>query len=102
MTDVPARGETIRRDLRTLLESESVTIRDISGALGVSEKDVVPHLEHLARSLRGRSSAGRLVVEPAVCLKCDFSFDERTRTKAPGRCPKCKSERISAPVFRIE
>jgi predicted Zn-ribbon and HTH transcriptional regulator len=95
-----ARSETVRESLRRVLREGSATAKDLSRAVGIPEREVGPHLEHLARSLRHR--AEKLVIEPAACLACDFSFAERRRATRPGRCPKCRSVRISLPAFRIE
>lgn len=94
------RGETIRAGLQRALEESSATTADLSRIVGVSERDVAPHLEHLARSVR--RAGGRLVVEPAACLDCEFVFEDRRRLTRPGRCPECHGRRITLPVFRIE
>ena len=67
--------------------------------MGISEKDVAGHLEHLQRSLRTGGAA--LEVLPAECLACGFVFKERTRLTRPGSCPECRATRIDPPAFRI-
>ncbi|HTU59031.1 MAG TPA: transcriptional regulator [Polyangiales bacterium] len=101
MPQPPERSETLRAELRAALHSElgPQTIRELSQALGASERDLLTHLEHLARSLPHDHE--RLIVEPARCLSCSFEFEDRTRYKKPGRCPACKSTRITAPRFAI-
>jgi transcriptional regulator len=94
------RGETMREALRRALRAGRATARDLSGEVGIREKDVAEHLEHLARSLEHRGE--RLVVEPAACLACGYVFRERSRLSRPGACPECRSTRIDPPVFRIE
>jgi hypothetical protein len=92
-----SRAETIRESLRRVLREGPTTLRELSGAVSVSEKDIVTHLEHLERSLRRTEE--RLVIEPAKCLACDFEFGPRfTR---PGRCPKCRASRIAFPRFSL-
>jgi predicted Zn-ribbon and HTH transcriptional regulator len=95
------RSETLRAALRDLLRSsaEPLTIRELSQSLGASERELYEHFEHLARSLA--HSGEPLKIEPSRCLACGFEFEERTRFKKPGRCPKCKSTRISPPRFGI-
>ncbi|HEX7184822.1 MAG TPA: hypothetical protein VF756_23550 [Thermoanaerobaculia bacterium] len=58
-------------------------------------------LRHLERSLRRGKE--RLRVDPARCLACGFVFEDRAprRFQAPGRCPRCRSERIAEPRFRV-
>jgi predicted Zn-ribbon and HTH transcriptional regulator len=93
------RGETIRAALRRALAEGPATARELSAAVGIREKDVADHLAHLARSLP--RDGLRLVVEPASCLACGFTFADRTRLGRPGACPSCRSTRIDPPVFAL-
>ncbi|HMR79971.1 MAG TPA: transcriptional regulator [Polyangiaceae bacterium] len=95
MTQPPARGETDRAAIRGVIAGKSLDAREISGLIGIPERQVVEHLEHLAK---GRE---KLKIEPARCRACEFSFGKRSRTSRPSRCPKCKSERIAAPRFSL-
>jgi predicted Zn-ribbon and HTH transcriptional regulator len=94
------RQATIRAALREALRAGPRTARELSGAVGVPEKQVAAHLEHLARSLK--ASGERLRVEPARCQDCGFTFRKRDRLSRPSRCPVCRSERLDAPRFAIE
>jgi predicted Zn-ribbon and HTH transcriptional regulator len=96
----PERGETVREALRRALAAGPATARDLSREVGLREREVADHLEHLRRSLAHRGE--RLVVEPAACLACGRVFRDRTRLGRPGSCPECRSTRIDPPVFRIE
>jgi predicted Zn-ribbon and HTH transcriptional regulator len=91
--------ETPRQAIRRLLAGAPRTARDLSALVHLPEKDIVPHLEHIARSLRGAGE--RLEIEPAQCHECGYVFRDRRRLSRPGACPRCRSERLSAPVFRI-
>jgi hypothetical protein len=85
--------------MRDALRDEALTALEISERVGVREREVIDHLEHLQRSLaRGGE---RLVIEPALCLACGFSFRKRERFSRPGRCPKCGGGRIRAPRFSL-
>jgi predicted Zn-ribbon and HTH transcriptional regulator len=97
----PERNETARAELRDALRAapEPATIRELSQTLGISERDLYDHLEHLARSLPHADE--RLSVDPARCLGCGYAFEDRTRLKKPGKCPSCKSTRIAPARFRI-
>jgi len=98
---VPAeRGETVRQEIRAFLEGPPATVREISGAVRASEKEVLGHLQHLEKSLSRQGS--RLVVAPAECGKCGFVFRKRTRFKKPGRCPLCRGTVIHEPLFSVE
>ncbi len=93
-------GRTIRRRMIDLLEEETLGARDISQMLGIKEKEVYSHLPHVARSVSARKR--KLAVAPSECLACGFSFEARKRFSRPSRCPKCRGERISEPVYRVE
>jgi predicted Zn-ribbon and HTH transcriptional regulator len=94
------RQATVRAALRLALRAGPRTARELSGAVGVPEKQVAAHLEHLARSLK--AAGERLRVEPARCQDCGFTFRKRDRLSRPSRCPVCRSERLDAPRFAVE
>jgi predicted Zn-ribbon and HTH transcriptional regulator len=94
-----SRAETIRESLRRVLRERPTTLRELSGALSVSEKDLSTHLEHLERSLQRGDE--RLVIEPTHCLACGFECGDRKRFTRPSRCPQCKGNRLSFPRFSI-
>jgi predicted Zn-ribbon and HTH transcriptional regulator len=91
--------QTVRQRLVTLLEKETCDQRDISQALGISEKEIPDHLAHVRRSLL--KTRRTLEIYPAECLACRFVFKERRRFSRPGRCPRCRETRIATPRFRI-
>lgn len=88
-----------RQAMIDLLTEEELTSMEISQALGISEKDVVVHLEHIRRTLVSRGK--RLHVEPFSCLGCGYLFKKRTRLSRPGRCPRCKESHIRMALFSI-
>jgi predicted Zn-ribbon and HTH transcriptional regulator len=91
------RPDTLRHEITDLLHEESLTTREVSERLGIGEKEVLEHLEHIKIALHGG-----LVVEPALCMACGFSFRKRERLKGPGRCPVCRSEHITNPRFSVD
>lgn len=98
---IPAEGkETVRRQIRALLEKGPHSAKEISIAIRIPEKEVENHLEHLRKSLH--TEGRRLTQVPAECRGCGFVFRKRDRLKAPGRCPVCKGESISDSSFRVE
>ncbi len=94
-----AASETPRQAIRRLLGEAPRTAHELSALVHLPEKEIVPHVEHLARSLR--KSHERLEVEPARCLDCGFVFRTRRRLDRPTACPRCRSGHLSAPVFRL-
>jgi predicted Zn-ribbon and HTH transcriptional regulator len=89
----------VRQDLAQALRAGPVTARDLSKAVGVSERDVLDHLGHLAKSLRAHGE--RLVILPARCLDCGFTFSRRERPARPSHCARCRSTRVTLPEFSI-
>jgi predicted Zn-ribbon and HTH transcriptional regulator len=94
-----SREMTIRQSIMAELENGPMTARDLSKAIRISEKEVIAHMEHVAKSAQPPK---RLVIEPSACNKCGFVFSDRRRFSSPSRCPQCRHEGISPPVFRIE
>lgn len=92
-------NKTVRQEIADLLIKDKFTTREISQALRIREKDVIEHLEHIARSASRKS---RFYIEPSVCRKCGFVFKNRERLRSPGRCPICRNEAITEPGFWIE
>lgn len=76
-----------------------MSARDISAEVRISEKDVYEHLEHIQRSVM--KGDHQFIVCPPECSKCGFVFRKREKLKKPGRCPVCRHEAISDPLFSI-
>jgi transcriptional regulator len=93
------RKDTIRRNIIALLEGNTLSAREISVDVRISEREVYDHLEHIQRSVV--KSEHMFVVDPPVCRKCGFVFRKRERLKKPGRCPVCRNESITEPLFSI-
>ena len=90
---------TLRQKIISLLSGTELTAREISGQVGISEKEVNEHLTHIARSVSSQNK--QLVVAPANCLACGYVFEDRKRLTRPGRCPRCKKSHINSPAFRV-
>lgn len=91
---------TVRAALLAQLRGGPITALELSARVGIPERDVAGHLEHIARSLR--TGAERMHTEPASCLDCGFVFRKRERLTRPGACPTCRGTHIEAPRFWIE
>lgn len=97
---VPAlRVETVRQRIVDLLRGAPLTPREISAEVGIREKEVSRHLEHIRKSLK--RAEGRLEIDSSICRKCGFEFSRRERLDRPGRCPACRGQSISEPRFSI-
>lgn len=88
------RNITIRQEIISILKKQGQTAKDLSKALGLPEKEIYYHLKFIEKS-------ERLNVEPSVCKSCGFIFKKRERLKKPGKCPICKKQSISDPLFFI-
>lgn len=93
------RGETIRREIWSLLKSRALSAPEISAYTGVRERDIYDHLEHIQKTTS--REAFHLKVRPAECIKCGFVFKKRERLKKPGKCPVCRGQQIEDPVFYL-
>ena len=92
---------TARQRLIEALTNHLYSTRQLAGMLALPERQIEDHLLHIVRSLR-RDRTRRFIMEPATCQGCEFVFRERTRLTCPSRCPRCRSESISVPRYRIE
>jgi predicted Zn-ribbon and HTH transcriptional regulator len=97
--------ETTREKMIKILREspQPLTAEDIVVVLDSEDlkpKDVYEHLKHIAKTVKGKRSE-LLVMVPPRCRSCGFTFKELNKPKKPSRCPKCKSERISPPAFKI-
>jgi predicted Zn-ribbon and HTH transcriptional regulator len=92
---------TPRQRLIELLTEHRRSSYQLAQVLGIPERRVEEHLTHVVNTL-ARDPLRRFVLEPSMCLSCSFSFRNRSKLTKPGRCPKCRSEDISAPRFGID
>jgi len=95
--ELAERKETVRRKILTCLREGPLSARQISALVGIPEKEVVLHLPHIQKTVG--TLGRRLAVTPAQCRLCGFVFRKRERPKKPGRCPICRGESISEPLF---
>lgn len=91
---------TVRQQIIDILSQSEETALSLSRQVRIREKEVCEHLGHIARSVSARKQ--ELVIDPSQCLDCGFTFKERRRFTRPGRCPKCKGQRITEPAFHIK
>jgi transcriptional regulator len=96
----PSMHDTARQEIIAALLEGPCSARELSAAVGIPEREVPAHLEHIRKSIT--PSKQRLIVTPAECKKCGFLFSKREKLKRPGKCPVCKGESIREPRFMIE
>jgi transcriptional regulator len=95
-------SSTLRQQLAAELRTGAVGLDELRREYRLPARRLEDELAHLARSLEHTDE--QLIIEPARCRACDFVFtvDRKRPTHAPGRCPKCKRERVASPRFSIE
>jgi transcriptional regulator len=89
---------TVRKRIAEILSGRELTARDLSGMLGIKEREVMDHLPHVEKS---SGNGATIIARPAACLGCGFVFKKRRRLTTPGRCPVCRSEQITPPMFAV-
>ena len=90
---------TFRKDLVAILSAEPRSVSSIAREMGFRRSDVEDDLRHALRS--ARAAGHRIVVVPARCRTCGFTFGEDKLTK-PGKCPACRGTRLFEPQIAIE
>lgn len=93
--------QTPRQRLIALLTGTRLSSHQLAEMLGIPERQVEDHLTHVVRSL-ARDRTRRFILEPSTCPDCGFVFRDRTRLTRPSRCPRCRSEGITAPRYGID
>jgi len=65
---IDERKQTIRQEIIDELESNALTVRDISQSIGILEKDVYHHLTFIEKTIKNQNK--RIHVEPYYCMNC--------------------------------
>ncbi|MFC1648532.1 hypothetical protein ACFL1B_03655 [Nanoarchaeota archaeon] len=91
---------TKRQMIIVFLEKDFVSLQDISYKFGVDLKEIIDDFKYIKHAI---NKEGRnIVMLPAQCKACGFTFKERSKVKTPSKCPNCRHERIEAAKFKIE
>jgi transcriptional regulator len=93
--------QTARQRMVELLTGSRLSSYQLAQLLGIPERQVEDHLAHVVKTV-ARDRHKRFVLEPSACQDCGFVFRERRRLTRPGRCPRCRSEGITAPRYGID
>ena len=90
---------TVRKSLLTLLCAQPRSVSSLARDLGLRKGDVDDDLQHALRS--ARAAGHQVIVIPARCRSCGFTFDEQKLSK-PSRCPQCRGARLYEAQISIE
>lgn len=93
---------TRRERIISLLEERDYSPSELARALDLrgkgSVKVILEDLKSIQKILKREEKV--LLIKPAECRNCGFVF--KPEIKVPSRCPRCKSEWIEEPRFKIE
>lgn len=67
--------------------------------LGLKRAQIEDDLRHVIRS--ARAAGHQVIVEPARCKACGFTFSEDKLVK-PGKCPVCRSTWLFEPMVSVK
>ncbi|MFO7927968.1 transcriptional regulator [Natronomonas sp.] len=89
---------TTRQRIASFLRDEPAEAGHIASEFEITTEAALTHVDHIAKSLDGTDE--QVLAAPPECLDCGFDgFD--SLINRPSRCPTCKSESVSEPVFTI-
>lgn len=98
---MPPLSQTVRQRIVELLTGSRLSSYELAQRLGIPERQVEDHLAHVVKTV-GRNRDKRFILEPSGCQHCGFVFRDRTKLTKPGRCPRCRSEGLTAPRYGID
>jgi predicted Zn-ribbon and HTH transcriptional regulator len=101
MAGMPPVSQTVRQRMVGLLAGARLSSYQLAQLLGIPERQVEDHLAHVVKTV-ARARDRRFILEPSSCQDCGFVFRDRTKLARPGRCPRCRSESITAPRYGID
>ena len=94
-------SRTARQRMIELLSGTRLSAYHLAQMLGISERQVEDHLVHVVKTM-ARDRGRHFILEPSTCSDCHFIFQSRTKLTRPSRCPRCRSESITAPRYGID
>jgi transcriptional regulator len=83
----------------TLLCAQPRSVSSLARDLGLRKGDVDDDMQHALRS--ARAAGHQVIVIPARCRSCGFTFDEEKLSK-PSKCPQCRGARLYEAQISIE
>jgi transcriptional regulator len=90
---------TLRKQLMDVLAREPRSVSSLARELGLPRADVEDALRHMIVS--ARAAGHGIVVVPARCRSCGFTFADDRLTR-PSKCPKCRNSRIFEPQIGVD
>ncbi|AGT35417.1 hypothetical protein N186_05355 [Thermofilum adornatum] len=86
-------------------KDREISLYELTTHLGLKPSDykrVLDDINHVAKTIY-RKTNGRLVLlmQPPICKNCGYVFKDMEKARLPSKCPVCRSERISPPIFLL-
>lgn len=91
--------KTERQMMFNALVRELYSLRELKLKYKLTLQEAKDEVEHIFKTAKTKGYSIKVV--PAECSACKFIFENRKKVTAPSRCPKCKSERVLEPLFRL-
>jgi predicted Zn-ribbon and HTH transcriptional regulator len=89
---------TTREQIADRLREKPLSASALAHEFEIRTPEALQHVEHISRSLADTDE--QLLATPPECRECGFdSFDDLVNR--PSRCPECKAESVTEPVFQI-
>ena len=92
--------QTRRKEIIEMLEKDRMTVKQLADLFRVEPKFILEDLKHISISLKNVHK--KLKEQFSVCNVCGYEFRSREKMSRPSKCPKCRAEDITEPVFWIE
>ena len=89
---------TRREEIEELLRQRPWTPKELADYFEAPMAEIIEDLEHVRRSVQRPHVFKHF---PSKCRDCGFLFKERSRMKAPSKCPNCRSESIEEAKYFI-
>ncbi len=93
-------SQTRRKEIIEVLKEREMTLKELVELFQTEVKEIVEDLIHISQSVKIEHK--KLKQRWAICNNCGFTFKDREKFTRPTKCPKCRSEDITEPSFRIE
>ncbi len=91
--------QTRRKEMIEMLEEGARSLKELADHFGVDVRDITKDLYHISQTVKSQHK--KFKRKWAECNSCGFVFKDRQKFTRPTKCPRCKSEDITEPVFSI-
>ena len=90
---------TERQRMFDCLCRELFSLRELKLKFKLTIQEAKDEVEHIFKTAKTQGYIIHIV--PGECGSCRYVFEDRRKVSAPSRCPKCKSEKVLEPLFKL-